>query len=49
MARTIGVILLIIFLAIYGLLMITNIHFDQERFLLGGSALAAAIFLALGK
>lgn len=49
MSRTIGIILLIIFLALYGLLAISNVHFEQEQFLLGLTALASAVFLALGK
>lgn len=49
MTRSIGLVLLVCFLLITGLLMVTNIHFEQERFVMGLTALAAAIFLALGK
>jgi hypothetical protein len=49
MTRSIGIIMLVIFLAITGLLLISNFHFEQERFVTGITALAAAIFLAIGK
>jgi len=45
----IGIILLAIFLLLYGLCTITNVQFEMQNFLLGASALAAAIFLALGR
>lgn len=49
MSRSIGVILLCVFLALYGLFAISNFHLQFEGFILGVTAIAAAIFLALGK
>ncbi len=49
MSRSIGMILLCIFLAVYGLLAVTNITFAFQTAVLGFLAIGAAIFLALGK
>lgn len=49
MTKSIGLILLCIFLIVHGLLLITNIQFQLSGFVLGVSAIAAAIFLAIGK
>lgn len=49
MTRSIGVILLVIFLIVYGLLAITNIRFELQNFLVGTLAIGAGIFLAIGK
>lgn len=49
MTRSIGMIFLCVFLLLTGLLLVTNIKFELQNFALGTSAIAAAIFLALGK
>lgn len=47
--RSIGFILLIIFLLLWGILSVTNITFAFSGVVLGFLAIAAAIFLALGR
>lgn len=47
--RTIGVILLVLFLLVFGLLHISNFHFDLENFVLGALAIGASVFLLIGK
>lgn len=47
--RSLGVILVCILLILWGMLRVTNFHFEQENFVLGGLAIASAIFILLGK
>lgn len=49
MTRSIGVILLVIFLVLWGLLAISNFSFQFSGFVLGALAIGAGILIALGK
>lgn len=49
MPRTIGLILLVCYLIIVGILLITNIRFEAMNLIQGCLAIGAGIFLALGK
>lgn len=47
--RSIGIILLCLYLMVVGLLLITNIKFQFDTAIEGVLAIGAAIFLALGR
>lgn len=49
MRRSIGLILLCIFLLAYGLFALTNFEMKYEDLIMGCLAIGSAIFLALGK
>lgn len=49
MTRSIGVILLCVFLIVFGLLRITNLQLAFEPLIVGALAIGAGIFLAIGK
>jgi hypothetical protein len=49
MSRSWGIILLALFLIIFGVLAITNIQVQFAEFIEGGLAIASAICLLLGK
>lgn len=47
--RSIGMILLIIWLLLWGLLAVTNFQFEFQEVVMGFLAIGAAIFLAIGR
>ncbi len=49
MSRKLWVILLAIWLVLYGLLAITNFRFEMENFVMGILAIAAGVLLALDR
>ncbi len=49
MSKTIGVILLAIYLIVVGLLAITNVRFEFQHVITGCLAIGAAVCLLLGK
>lgn len=49
MTKSLGVILLAIFLLVFGLLAITNIRFELQNVITGCLAIGAAVCLLIGK
>lgn len=49
MTKSLGTILLALYLVLVGLLLITNVRFEFANFLQGGLAIGAAVCLFLGK
>ncbi len=49
LTKNIGMLLLAIFLIVFGLTQVIRLGFDGLNFILGGLAIAAGVFIAIGR